>query len=102
MVLAFIALAGIAFAQRQDESLDSLMLSSSLQPVNDPIPRLLQEALETASARPGTYGAAAATPSPINTVQAPAAPAAARSASSSAAAGVVSMLAAAAAAALML
>lgn len=30
---------GIAFAQRQDESLDSLMLSSSLQPVNDPIPR---------------------------------------------------------------
>lgn len=64
--------------------------------------RLLQEALETASARPGTYGAAAATPSPINTVQAPAAPAAARSASSSAAAGVVSMLAAAAAAALML
>lgn len=93
MVLAFIALAGLAYAQRQDEALDSLMLSSNLQPVNDPIPRLLQEALKTATATPGSYGEAAVTP---------AAPPAQRSASSGAAAGVVSLLAAAAAAALML
>lgn len=94
MVLAFIALAGLAYAQRQDEALDSLMLSSNLQPVNDPIPRLLQEALKTATATPGSYGEAAVTT--------PAAPPAQRSASSGAAAGVVSLLAAAAAAALML
>lgn len=31
--------AGAVAAQRQDEALDSLMLSSNLQPVNDPIPR---------------------------------------------------------------
>jgi hypothetical protein len=93
MVLAFIALAGMAYAQRQDEALDSLMLSSNLQPVNDPIPRLLQEALETATATPGSYGDAAVT--------APTAPAQ-QSASSGAAASVVSLLAAAAAAAMML
>jgi hypothetical protein len=39
-----VCLAGLAFAQRQDESLDSLMLSSSLQPVNDPIPRCVPDA----------------------------------------------------------
>jgi len=97
-VLAFIALAGVALAQRQDEALDSLMLSSNLQPVNDPIPRLLQEALESAQAKPGSYGGAAAG-GPINTAPVQAAQ---KSSSSSAAAGVFSMLAAAAAAALML
>jgi len=99
-VLAFIALAGVALAQRQDEALDSLMLSSSLQPVNDPIPRLLQEALASTTAKPGSYGGPAVTPGPIKTTSTP--PAAQKSSSSSAAAGVFSMLAAAAAAALML
>lgn len=95
MVLAFIALAGFAYAQRQDETLDSLMLESSLQPVNDPIPRLLQEALESAAVKPGSYGAP--TRGPIGTVTAPAAePPKQRSSSSAAAAGLVSMAAAAA------
>jgi hypothetical protein len=98
-VLAFIALAGLAMAQRQDEALDSLMLSSSLQPVSDPIPRLLQEALASTTATPGSYGGAAVTPGPIATSSTPAAQ---RSSSISAAAGAFSMLAAAAAAALML
>jgi len=103
VVLALIACAGAVAAQRQDEALDSLMLSSNLQPVNDPIPRLLQEALESATAKPGTYGGPAG--GPIATTETPAtsAPkAAAKSGSSTAAAGVVSVAAAAAVAAMLL
>lgn len=61
--------------------------------------RLLQEALESATAKPGTYGGA------ITTTETPATaatPPAARSGSSTAAAGVVSLAAAAAVAAMLL
>lgn len=61
--------------------------------------RLLQEALASTTATPGSYGGAAVTPGPIATSSTPAAQ---RSSSISAAAGAFSMLAAAAAAALML
>jgi len=110
VVLALIACAGAVAAQRQDEALDSLMLESSLQPVNDPIPRLLQEALESATATPGTYGTsgskapATTGTGSINTPEARGAAAkpAATSSSSSAAAGVVGLVAAAAVTAMLL
>lgn len=95
-VLAMLAFA--ANAQRQDEALDSLMLSTNLQPVNDPIPRLLAEALESGST-PGSYGKPPAIPTTMAPVTTPPAQ---KSASSSAAAGAFSLMAAVAAAAVLL
>lgn len=110
VVLALLACAAVATA-RQDEALDSLMLAD-LQPVNDPVPRLLAEALGT----PGTAGAygeeEAAMPEPAATPEPAAIPATtvppteqakpATSSSTSATAGVASLIAAAAVAVAML
>lgn len=54
-LLALLALFAVANATRQDESLDSLLLTDSLEPVADPVPRLLAEMAGDA-AKPGSYG----------------------------------------------
>lgn len=83
---------------RPEEALDSLMMSSDLEPVSDPVPRLLAEALGSDTAG-GSYGATDPS-TPINVTNVPPPPA--PSSSHTAAAGVVSLLAAAAAAFAML
>lgn len=104
-LLALLACAAVAFA-RQDEALDSMMLNE-LQPVNEPLPRLLAQVIAD---RAGGYGDLAAggygdveleAPGTIpTTVINPPSPATAGAAT--AAASVLSFLAAAAMALAML
>lgn len=88
IALLVLAFAAVAFA-RQDEALDSMAMDE-LQPVSDPVPRLLAEALGTPSTV-GAYGRPTTEPTTIPTTTVPAQTAGAAAAS----AGMLGMFAAA-------